>query len=849
MAWIHCEQSTQACHQDNVEQEQPDVVRVDRSEAIEEASSRILDSSIDEALATAIRSNTEFVPSREWVQDVAGMQLYDPTDSDIDACITLFEQRLQRIRMMYECGPHGLPLIVDHSSYWDVQLAVYTASLWPSSQLISTPEGAFTEGAGPEDSIEPAPAAWPLALRFFGAFVGPEKAAEGESEKPFESGDRQKRREQWRTERAIVESRLRSALQPNHRAQDVQYMSLLPRNSTQLKSRDAHKIGLRVLKEVKQVTRFRTDTSASAHLTQAERLSIRHRAVPSSFKNDEELSVMKGIQKAGFESLEAYVRQKVTPRLTRDSKGRESTSKLTKTQRAALRLYKCKQHEAVVSRRNELKERTYNLLLGSAPPLTDAGRSLLSTVKWYFQHRRNCYHVNTDKSTAAHPWIRSLMRLVPEDSTRIQGFQDLLQSRELVETVAQAAAPQGDEGQLTTDDIQSVVEALHVGLADQLTEALIDAALGTAGDSLTQTAAHTVVKALLLNPSRENHQALAQIPTSVAIELFSRILRVSKHILHSSQWVDILKSLDELQLHSRRKVGPKRMHYKDGPGSAYYVLTHVSRVVTFFHAEELWRLYMTPRTPLAIDIYPAGPPVYVRSGVAVSGNLVLPPQQTWAEFAKSMVRISSNKRKLEAEVTKPRYTLTRVGVDVLTLLLHAPLIFSGGASDADILGLRHLPSCVRIAAAKSIIQTDSSMATQDAVEEFRVFLEDLESSSEFRALAIPAVRDDIENMVGTDNLRACVFSITNAQWKDGARPEEGQFDLVQRNLNLTTIVMLATELRGYPRSLALNPVALVRFNNARNALRDAVDKHQAESTEECNLSDIDLVALEKGFSA
>ena len=62
------------------------------------------------------------------------------------------------------------------------------------------------------------------------------------------------------------------------------------------------------------------------------------------------------------------------------------------------------------------------------------------------------------------------------------------------------------------------------------------------------------------------------------------------------------------------------MHYQNKPGSAYFVLTHVSRIVTYFHAEELFRLHMTPRTPLAIDIYPSGVAVRVNRGQPTSGS-------------------------------------------------------------------------------------------------------------------------------------------------------------------------------------------------------------------------------------
>jgi hypothetical protein len=37
------------------------------------------------------------------------------------------------------------------------------------------------------------------------------------------------------------------------------------------------------------------------------------------------------------------------------------------------RLFQCQQSEALLRRRNELKESTYNLLLGAAPPITDQG--------------------------------------------------------------------------------------------------------------------------------------------------------------------------------------------------------------------------------------------------------------------------------------------------------------------------------------------------------------------------------------------------------------------------------------------------------------------------------------------
>ena len=46
----------------------------------------------------------------------------------------------------------------------------------------------------------------------------------------------------------------------------------------------------------------------------------------------------RGIEKAGFASLEEYVAAKVRPRLTKDANGDESTRRLSATQRAAWRL-------------------------------------------------------------------------------------------------------------------------------------------------------------------------------------------------------------------------------------------------------------------------------------------------------------------------------------------------------------------------------------------------------------------------------------------------------------------------------------------------------------------------------
>jgi hypothetical protein len=66
---------------------------------------------------------------------------------------------------------------------------------------------------------------------------------------------------------------------------------------------------------------------------------------------------------------------------------------------------------------------------------------------------------------------------------------------------------------------------------------------------------------------------------------------------------EVLAGLDELKMHSRRRAFGKRMHYQNKPGSAYYVLTHVSRVVTYFHAEELFRLHMTPRTVRLVTVF------------------------------------------------------------------------------------------------------------------------------------------------------------------------------------------------------------------------------------------------------
>ena len=225
--------------------------------------------------------------------------------------------------------------------------------------------------------------------------------------------------------------------------------------------------------------------------------------------------------------------------------------------------------------------------------------------------------------------------------------------------------------------------------------------------------------------------------------------------------------------------------------------------------------------PLAIDIYPSGVAVRVRSGVSCDGNLVSDPTGNWAELVDNLSREKKPSddqpmRDADAPVdaaAKPTYDLTLVGRDVLTLLLHAPLIFAGAARESDIFGLRFLPTHVRMAAALSIVRPSDADAARQATEAFALFFGDKAQSHAFAQCAVPRILTDIEAQIGTDNFRSAVLGVPNDQWKTGSRPTGA--NLVERKLNLATVVLLATELRCYPRSISLDPIALVNFNRSR----------------------------------
>lgn len=161
--------------------------------------------------------------------------------------------------------------------------------------------------------------------------------------------------------------------------------------------------------------------------------------------------------------------------------------------------------------------------------------------------------------------------------------------------------------------------------------------------------------------------------------------------------------------------------------------------------------------------------------------------------------------------------MTQVGRDVLTLLLHAPAIFSGVAGQAaDVLGLALLPAPLREAASLSILQPTDAVAAQHAVEAFGAFWANKEQSAAFAQVATPHILADIEHQIGTDNFRSAILSVANNAWVRGERPTGP--NLVANQLNLSTLLLLATELRTYPRSIALDPIVLVRFRRARDAL-------------------------------
>ncbi len=226
--------------------------------------------------------------------------------------------------------------------------------------------------------------------------------------------------------------------------------------------------------------------------------------------------------------------------------------------------------------------------------------------------------------------------------------------------------------------------------------------------------------------------------------------------------------------------------------------------------------------PLAIDIYPSGVAVRVRSGASCGGNLVSDPTATWAELIAHLSRekkpLSDDQPMRDADApvdaaAKPTYDLTLVGRDVLTLLLHAPLIFAGAARASDIFGLRFLPKHVRVAAALSIVRPSDADAARQATEAFALFFGDKAQSHAFAQCAVPRILTDIEAQIGTDNFRSAILGVPNDLWKTGSRPTGA--NLVERNLNLAAVVLLATELRCYPRSISLDPIALVNFNRSR----------------------------------
>ena len=230
--------------------------------------------------------------------------------------------------------------------------------------------------------------------------------------------------------------------------------------------------------------------------------------------------------------------------------------------------------------------------------------------------------------------------------------------------------------------------------------------------------------------------------------------------------------------------------------------------------------------PLAIDIYPSGVAVRVSSGTASGGNLVFDPLTTWTELISHLSRTEKKADEtmadaeaaeapvpaVDATAQAPR-NLTLVGRDVVTLLLHAPLIFSGAACESDIYGLRLLPTLVREAAAFSIVRPSDADAARHAVEVFATFFADKAQSEGFTQLAVPHILGDIEAQIGTDNFRSAILGVPNDQWAAGARPTAP--NLVERKLNLATVVLLATELRCYPRSISLDPIALVNFRRSR----------------------------------
>eukprot|EP00966_Prymnesium_polylepis_P137613 3180261-Prymnesium_polylepis.1 len=342
---------------------------------------------------------------------------------------------------------------------------------------------------------------------------------------------------------------------------------------------------------------------------------------------------MAGVAKAGFKTLETYVDAKVRPRLT--PRGNERT----------------------LRHRNELKEATYLALLGAPPTINDPNHGLIHSAAWFLRHRRNCFHVENDKSLSAHPWITSLRAVLPVDSRARIAAEARASAEETVgQILARYTAPDADQFERAENfDGSLVVNALYTGLGEEaVTEKLVSSIL-PASSTLATAAALTVVKAVLLDPSGENMAAVRDMSATVTAPLFDRVLYVAQQMLHRSGWCEILVSMDELQPHSRRRVGHKRMHYSNKPGSCYFVATHVSRVVTHFHAEELFRLYMTPRTPLAIDIYPSGVPVRVSQGAAVSGNLVMDPLPTWTDFVAHLSKKERSAPKKKKSAAQAAY--------------------------------------------------------------------------------------------------------------------------------------------------------------------------------------------------
>jgi hypothetical protein len=101
------------------------------------------------------------VPPEAWFRRAAEMQLLSTSAADVEYCQMAFRSRVMRVRALYALDESLLAASVHATSFHDVQLALYARAL--QSGL--------------------SPPAWPLALTFFGAFVGPDKT--GAEEKPY----------------------------------------------------------------------------------------------------------------------------------------------------------------------------------------------------------------------------------------------------------------------------------------------------------------------------------------------------------------------------------------------------------------------------------------------------------------------------------------------------------------------------------------------------------------------------------------------------------------------------------------------------------------------------------------